>query len=64
MKSIKYFSWEKIFQKKISERRKGEFFWVAINRTIMGLSSLFWDSINVVLIFIFLVGFVNKGHSI
>jgi ABC-type multidrug transport system fused ATPase/permease subunit len=64
IKSIKYFSWEKIFEKKIMGFRKKEYRLLAFARGMDGILGCFWNSINIILLYFFLTGYVNKGRDI
>lgn len=64
IKSIKYFSWEKIFENKIMGFRKKEYRLLAFSRGMDGILGCFWNSINIILLYFFLTGYVNKGRDI
>lgn len=49
MKSIKYLSWEKIFEKKIQKIRRGEFGILCLWRGSEGVLGIFWNSLRMVL---------------
>lgn len=49
MKSIKYLGWERIFEEKIKEYRKGEFKVLSLWRGFDGLLGVFWKSLRIVL---------------
>ena len=59
MKSIKYLCWENIFDKKIMEIRKKEFTQVVYMTVGEGFLELFWNSINYILLFAFLISYMT-----
>jgi hypothetical protein len=64
IKSIKYFSWEKIFENKIMGFRKKEYRMLAFSRSMDGILGCFWGSINLILLYFFLTGYIKKGRDI
>lgn len=49
MKSIKYLSWEKIFEEKILQIRKKEFNVLTLWRSFDATSGLFWNALRIFL---------------
>jgi len=64
IKSIKSLGWEKIFEKKINAIRNKEFKYIFSIRGLDALMSLFWNTIAHFLLFVFLICYVNGGHSL
>ncbi len=64
IKSIKSFSWEGIFQKKVDTIRSKEFGKLNILRGSDGFLAVFWQSLSYVLLFTFLTTYINKGHNL
>lgn len=64
MKSIKYLGWEKIFKGKIEGLRRKEFKNISIARCLDGFYTLFWNSANYVLLYFFLIEFVDEGNDL
>ena len=60
IKSIKYLSWEKIFNKKIMDIRNKEYFLLTIIRITDGFSRLFWNCIKQVLLYAFLTSYIDE----
>jgi hypothetical protein len=63
MKSIKYLCWERIFERKVEDIRSKEFCMLAIVRGSDGLLAVFWNTIGRVLMFVFLVGYLEGGDG-
>jgi ABC-type multidrug transport system fused ATPase/permease subunit len=64
MKSIKYLSWEKLFEERIKAIRKREFKYVTWVRSLDGVLAIFWNSISYVLLFAFLVTYIDEGYNL
>ncbi|KAL4497792.1 hypothetical protein ABPG72_000547 [Tetrahymena utriculariae] len=64
MKSIKYLGWETIFSKKIKDLRSKEFFQISVMRIIDGFFSTFMLSLGYLLLYIFIVSYVNDGNDL
>ena len=62
MKSIKYLCWETIFDKKIMDIRRKEYLYLTIIRIADGFSGMFWNCINYILLFVFLISYINLQH--
>ena len=62
MKSIKYLCWEKIFDKKIMEIRKKEYYALTILRASDGLVGMLWNCINYILLYVFLTEYNSLNH--
>lgn len=55
MKSIKYLSWEKIFEEKINKIRRKEFNVLTLWRSFDGALGVFWNALRIVLQYVFLI---------
>ncbi|EAR92658.2 ABC transporter C family protein (macronuclear) [Tetrahymena thermophila SB210] len=64
MKSIKYLGWETIFSNKIKDLRRKEFFQISVMRIIDGFFSTFMLSLGYLLLYIFIVSYVNDGNDL
>lgn len=64
IKSIKYLGWEYIFQMKIARIRSEEFKYITTTRLLDGLLSVFWNSIQHLLLYFFLSNYVNAGNDL
>lgn len=59
MRSIKYLCWEAIFDKKIMEIRKKEFFYLTIIRISDASVGILSNCLNYILLFTFLISYIN-----
>lgn len=64
MKSIKYLSWEEIFDNKIQVIRAKEYLSLTIARSFDGLLCIFWNFISYFLIYTFLMSYIDLGHTL
>ncbi|KAL4509844.1 hypothetical protein ABPG73_023060 [Tetrahymena malaccensis] len=64
MKSIKYLGWEEIFNKKIEKIRSQEMGFMIKVRTLDGLLSILGNCVTNLLLFFFLISYVNDGHDL
>ncbi|KAL4483223.1 hypothetical protein ABPG74_019249 [Tetrahymena malaccensis] len=64
MKSIKYLCWEEIFKEKIEKIRSQEMGIMIKTRILDGILSIFWSCVSSLLLFFFLISFVNDGHDL
>jgi hypothetical protein len=64
MKSIKYLSWENIFEEKINKLRNNEFKALIILRGGDGILSVFWITISYILLYSFLISYIDMGNKI
>ena len=62
MKSIKYLCWETIFDKRIVDIRRREYLKLFIVRIADGFLGLYWNSLSYVLLFFFLINYININH--
>lgn len=59
MKSIKYLCLENICGNKINKIRDKEFIYLGINRVLDGFISIFWNCINYILLYYFLITYLD-----
>ncbi len=60
MKSIKYLSWENVFEQKVLAIRKKEFKKLAVVRGVDALLTVFWISISHVMMYVFVIGYFSE----
>ncbi|KAM3144194.1 hypothetical protein pb186bvf_003656 [Paramecium bursaria] len=63
IKQLKYLSWEKVFNDKILFHRKNEFRFLSYQKIVDTFSLVFWSSISYILLYIFIVEFINNGKT-
>ncbi|KAL4482051.1 hypothetical protein ABPG73_000575 [Tetrahymena malaccensis] len=64
IKNIKYFGWQRIFEDKISFLRKKEQKSLLYVRIMFALSTTFWSSVSYILLYTFLIKYVEDDNSI
>jgi hypothetical protein len=64
MKSIKYLSWENIFEEKINKFRNNEFKALLVLRGGDGLLQVFWTTISYILLYAFLISYIDLGNKL
>ena len=64
IKSLKYLSWEEIFQKRIADIRKMEFSALSSYKAFNTCEGIFWFSFPTLMLFLTLVWFVHEGNSL
>ncbi len=64
MKSIKYLSWESIFEKKINAFRKKEFSILVWIKTSDGAITVFWNTIQYILLYAFIISYLDLGNEL
>jgi ABC-type bacteriocin/lantibiotic exporter with double-glycine peptidase domain len=64
IKSIKYLSWEEIFQRRISDIRKMEFGALASYKAYNTCEGVFWNTFPSLMLFLTLVWYVHEGNNL
>ncbi|KAL4490444.1 hypothetical protein ABPG72_002654 [Tetrahymena utriculariae] len=64
MKSIKYLCREEIFKQKIEKIRSQEMGIMIKTRILDGVLNIFWSCVSSLLLFFFLISFVDDGHDL
>ncbi len=64
IKSIKFLSWERIFEKKIEDLRKPEFQIIFYAKILQGCQNLTGGCMSYIFLYYFLTHYVDEGHNL